>query len=114
MKDSNYEAFVEQIKPQLASLKKFSYGKQIAAIEKLIFTSNAQYSRPQTSSPPSQLDTSAAPTPPLLTGDAQSPQSSSLPSTNDSTVDAPVGEGRKNSNEVTAELAIAAKGVTES
>jgi mRNA-binding protein PUF3 len=36
MKGAEREALVEQIKPLLGQLKKFSYGKQIVAIEKLI------------------------------------------------------------------------------
>ncbi|KAI9878036.1 MAG: mRNA binding protein puf3 [Pleopsidium flavum] len=100
VKGPDYDAFVEQIKPQLASLKKFSYGKQITAIEKLLYTSTSHFDPSQATSPPSQLDTSAAPTPPLLTGDAQSPQSSSLPSTNTSTIDGPVEEEKRNSGGV--------------
>lgn len=88
---------MELIKAQIALLKRFSYGKQIAAIEKLIYT---------TPFPPQQMihgglipphiDTSAAPTPPLLTGAAQSPQSSSLPSTHASSIEGP-DESRKSS-----------------
>ncbi|KAL5351649.1 mRNA binding protein puf3 [Pseudogymnoascus australis] len=37
LKDAERDAFVEDIKPQLMQLKKYNYGKQIAAIEKLIF-----------------------------------------------------------------------------
>jgi mRNA-binding protein PUF3 len=57
---------VNQIKPQLSQLKKFSYGKQILAIEKLIFEGDAD---------------------PNLSA---SSQSSTLPSTNASTVEGPV------------------------
>ena len=106
LKGSDYDEFVEQIKPQLASLKKFSYGKQITAIEKLIYTCNAPFDPPQPTSPPSHLDTSAAPTPPLITGDAQSPQSSSVPSTNNSTVDGPFEQTRKNSSGLAAEPSV--------
>ena len=90
LKGSERDSFVELIKAQLALLKRFSYGKQIAAIEKLIYT---------TPFPPQQLthtgllpptvDTSAAPTPPLLTDAAQSPQSSSVPSTQASSIGGP-------------------------
>ncbi|OXV05412.1 hypothetical protein Egran_06820 [Elaphomyces granulatus] len=41
VKDAEREALVEQIKPLLSQLKKFSYGKQIVAIEKLILDSRA-------------------------------------------------------------------------
>ncbi|KAL2002502.1 hypothetical protein VTN02DRAFT_6637 [Thermoascus thermophilus] len=37
LKGAEREALVEQIRPLLSQLKKFSYGKQIVAIEKLIF-----------------------------------------------------------------------------
>lgn len=57
---------MNQIKPQLMHLKKFSYGKQIIAIEKLIFDGD---------------------TDPNLSA---SSQSSALPSTNASTVEGPV------------------------
>jgi mRNA-binding protein PUF3 len=45
------EELIEQIKPLLTQLKKFSYGKQIIAIEKLLFELN---------SPPSSTSTSNA------------------------------------------------------
>lgn len=96
LKGADNDAFVELIKPQLASLKKFSYGKQITAIEKLLYAPNSQFDPSQASSPPSHVDTSAAPTPPLLNGDAQSPRSSSFPSTNNSTIDGPVENLKKN------------------
>jgi len=70
---------VEQIKPQLQALKKFTYGKQINAIEKLIYNSSTPS---QTASPPPG---SAIATPPLLTMDVQSPESSAAPSTDTST-----------------------------
>ena len=60
------EALVNQIKLQLVHLKRFSYGKQIIAIEKLIFDDR----------PPNSLSTSS--------------QSSTLPSTNASTVEGPI------------------------
>ncbi|KAI5854756.1 armadillo-type protein [Tricharina praecox] len=76
------ETLVEQIKPQLQALKKFTFGKQINAIEKLIFNSA---STPQATSP---LE-SALTTPPLLTTGCQSPDSSVTPSTGTSSA----GEG---------------------
>ena len=97
LKDSERDDFVELIKAQLALLKRFSYGKQIAAIEKLIYTSS--YLPQQISHTgllPPAIDTSAAPTPPLLTDAAQSPQSSSLPSTHAGSIDGPM-ESRKSS-----------------
>jgi len=84
------------------ALKKYNYGKQIAAIEKLIFPSPEQpsraqhhstYSGPAMNMGPSEVSktlpldiNSTAPTP-MLTMEQNSPQSSSLPSTNVSTVD---------------------------
>jgi mRNA-binding protein PUF3 len=41
LKGAEREALIEQIKPLLSQLKKFSYGKQIVAIEKLIFDPNS-------------------------------------------------------------------------
>jgi mRNA-binding protein PUF3 len=83
------------MKPQLISLKKYNYGKQIAAIEKLIFTGPQPYITPppvmlpSTQSMPIEIN-SSAPTP-MLTNGQNSPQSSSLPSTSVSTIDDPTG-----------------------
>ncbi|KAI9934068.1 hypothetical protein ASPWEDRAFT_103309 [Aspergillus wentii DTO 134E9] len=41
LKGAEKEALIEAIKPLLSQLKKFSYGKQIVAIEKLIFDPNS-------------------------------------------------------------------------
>lgn len=93
LRGTEYDAFVEQIKPQLQLVKRFSYGKQVGAIEKLVYTippSTPHHQHIPTQ--PAHMDTSAAPTPPLITEDAQSPQSSSVPSTNTSTVDGPIGD----------------------
>jgi mRNA-binding protein PUF3 len=78
LKGAERERFVEDMRPQLNVLKKYNYGKQITAIEKLI--SNGQ-------TPPMDINSSAAT--PLLTMEQNSPESSSLPSTNASTVDGP-------------------------
>lgn len=97
--------FVDDMKPQLLILKRFNYGKQIAAIEKLIFTGPQPPTQPSAMAaamnaglrdnshtpvaPPLDISfTSAAPTPQLTT-EANSPQSSGAPSTNVSTVDGP-------------------------
>ncbi|KAL3425466.1 hypothetical protein PVAG01_02257 [Phlyctema vagabunda] len=125
LKAGERDAFVEDLKPQLIALKKYNYGKQIAAIEKLIFTgppnyapqvsedvpkssglvngektkqqgekqgaketmSYSQAAGPSMPTRPIEID-SSAPTPSLTMGQ-NSPQSSSLPSTNVSTVDEP-------------------------
>lgn len=97
LKGSEREEFVELIKAQLALLKRFSYGKQIAAIEKLIYTTPfPPHQIGHTGLLPPAIDTSAAPTPPLLTDAAQSPQSSSLPSTHASSIEGP-NDSRKSS-----------------
>lgn len=67
LKGPEREALVEQIRTHLLHLKKFNYGKQVAAIEKLIYSTETE-SNPSASS-----------------------QSSSLPSTNASTVEGPIG-----------------------
>ena len=93
LKGAERDAFVEDMKPQLLQLKKYNYGKQIAAIEKLIFTGPQPYITPSSLVTPSSQTmpieiNSNAPTP-MLTNGQNSPQSSSLPSTNVSTIDDP-------------------------
>ncbi|KAL9602862.1 MAG: hypothetical protein Q9219_001557 [cf. Caloplaca sp. 3 TL-2023] len=113
LKGAEHDDFVEILKPQLAILKRYTYGKQVQAIEQLLYTTVAaphpqqqqqQQQRPTNLVPP-PIDTSAsvAPTPPLLTGDGQSPQSSSVPSTNASSVVGP-GNSRKSSTSNTVEV----------
>lgn len=46
LKGEERQALIEQIKPLLSQLKKFSYGKQIVAIEKLIFDPNSPTTGP--------------------------------------------------------------------
>ncbi|KAJ5826142.1 hypothetical protein N7474_003280 [Penicillium riverlandense] len=46
LKGAEREALIDQIKPMLSQLKKFSYGKQIVAIEKLIFDPNCPVTGP--------------------------------------------------------------------
>lgn len=93
LKGTEREAFVEDMKPQLLQLKKYNYGKQIAAIEKLIFTGPQPYITPSSlvtpisQTMPIEIN-SNAPTP-MLTNGQNSPQSSSLPSTNVSTIEDP-------------------------
>ena len=67
LKGAERDALIEQIRAHLLHLKKFNFVKQVAAIEKLIY-SNDTDSNPSASS-----------------------QSSSLPSTNASTVEGPTG-----------------------
>jgi mRNA-binding protein PUF3 len=93
LKGAERDAFVEDMKPQLLQLKKYNYGKQIAAIEKLIFTGPQPYitssslCTPISQTMPIEIN-SNAPTP-MLTNGQNSPQSSSLPSTNVSTIEDP-------------------------
>jgi mRNA-binding protein PUF3 len=77
------EALVTQIKSQLVQLKRFSYGKQIIAIEKLIFDDQ----------PSNSLSTSS--------------QSSTLPSTNASTVEGSITSSYHNAS-ISHETQIAA------
>jgi mRNA-binding protein PUF3 len=92
LKGAEREAFVESLKPHLLQLKKYNYGKQIMAIEKLIFTGPPTYITPASVTPATQAFpieiASNAPTPTLTNGQ-NSPQSSSLPSTNVSTIEEP-------------------------
>lgn len=89
LKGSEWDDFVELTKAQLALLKRFSYGKQIAAIEKLIYCAPFPPQMGDGRIPPPAIDTSVGPTPPLSTGAAQSPQSGSQPSTHASSVEGP-------------------------
>lgn len=101
LKDSELVDFVEFIKPQLASQKRFGSGKNIAAVEKLVYERCPSIPALHTNNPlPAPMlpfvDTSAAPTPPLVPGDGISPQSSSIPSTKASSI-AEVADSRKSS-----------------
>ena len=87
-----YENFSGMLKPQIEMLKSISYSKQVGQVEKLLM----QGRRPQQTNQPfsttkteilAPLDISSAPTPPLINEDAQSPHSSSQPSTSHSTAD---------------------------
>lgn len=125
LKGDERDRLVEDIKPQLLALKKYNYSKQITSIEKIIFTGTQP---PPASSYGSANDTSNAslrfgevsktlpleinssvPTP-SLTMEQNSPQSSSLPSTNVSTVDdgpaEPVGSQKQSGEQVTPEIQI--------
>ncbi|EPS28620.1 hypothetical protein PDE_03566 [Penicillium oxalicum 114-2] len=64
LKGAEREALVEQIKPLLSQLKKFSYGKQIVAIEKLIFDTTSPMGGPMTqgsTTPPNSHKSSPQP-----------------------------------------------------
>ncbi|KAI9890917.1 MAG: mRNA binding protein puf3 [Vezdaea aestivalis] len=95
LKGNQLEDFVEVIHTHLASLKKLNYGngKQIAAkIEKVISTLDI----PRNHTPPPEA--SAEPTPPLLSSETRSPESSSHPSTTNSTIDGPIAASSKDSS----------------
>lgn len=90
----DYAQFLEYLQPEMIKAKRIISGKQVLSVEKKmhrferfdIVPDMAQ--RNSISSVAMSTDISAAATP--LTSDAQSPQSSSLPSTNTSAVDEPV------------------------
>ncbi len=96
LKGDERERFIEDMKPQLIALKKYNYGKQITAIEKLISagpqSSSSPYINNNVASTVTQtmpLDINSSVPTPMLTMEQNSPESSSLPSTNASTVDGP-------------------------
>ncbi|CAI7573175.1 unnamed protein product [Penicillium bialowiezense] len=70
LKDAEREALIDQIKPLLSQLKKFSYGKQIVAIEKLIFDPNA---------PATGLSNTTSTTPPHSHKSSPQPLKRSIP-----------------------------------
>ncbi|KAJ9237598.1 hypothetical protein DTO169E5_5184 [Paecilomyces variotii] len=70
LKGDEREGLVEQIRPQLSQLKKFSYGKQIVAIEKLIFD-------PSTGTGPS-VNAASSTTPPASHKSSPQPSRRSL------------------------------------
>ncbi|KAL2068126.1 hypothetical protein VTL71DRAFT_16224 [Oculimacula yallundae] len=92
LKGADRDRFVEDLKPQLTQLKKYSYGKQLSAIEKVVteppLTSQSSPTSAVAPTMPIEID-SSAPTPALTNGQ-NSPQSSSLPSTNVSTIEDPI------------------------
>lgn len=96
LKGAEREAFIDQVKPHLAALRRNNAGKQLAAIEKLIFVAPLGPHRPPMA--PSALThavhsitfgdihPSSTPTP-MLTMEQNSPQSSGMPSTTPSVAD---------------------------
>lgn len=101
LEGADRERLIEELKPQLSALKKYNFGKQITAMEKLVYGGSAP--TPPTPPPTTRASTSMQPaalspqTQPLelesvaatpsLTMGQNSPQSSSLPSASVSTVD---------------------------
>ncbi|KAL8965935.1 MAG: hypothetical protein Q9183_003608 [Haloplaca sp. 2 TL-2023] len=105
LKGQALDDFVEEIKPQVVILKRYAYGKQVQAIETLLFTTVPQLqSRARTNPsvpPPINTAASTAPSPPLLTGDCQSSShSSSVPSTEGNSVGRTTSRKSSNSNTV--------------
>ncbi|KAI5926421.1 armadillo-type protein [Camillea tinctor] len=91
------ESFVEEMRPQFANLKKMSTGRQVLALERLMSatagansTNNANGGTPST--PSLLVDVNSTAPTPSLTMEQNSPQSSSPPSTNISTLDESVEE----------------------
>lgn len=90
LQGQEWSSFAEPVKVQVAILKRQAYGKQIQSVEKLLYTGQAgqMHAFPPSLGPgPPMIDTSVAPTPPLVSGDTQSSQSSSHPSTHANSVD---------------------------
>ncbi|KAF2128721.1 ARM repeat-containing protein [Dothidotthia symphoricarpi CBS 119687] len=81
---NDYDRFVVALKPELEKAKNMISGKQIISVEKKMY----RYDRIDSPTMPRE-PTDVPPTPPLSSS-AQSPQTSSLPSTNVSTVDGPI------------------------
>jgi mRNA-binding protein PUF3 len=109
LKGTERECFVEDIRPQLLLVKKYSYGKQITAIEKLISTSPSPPSSSHGTNPnmttsaatrTMPLDINSPAATPVLTMEQNSPESSSLPSANASTIDGPTQQGTVKSGAV--------------
>ncbi|KAI0847845.1 ARM repeat-containing protein [Daldinia vernicosa] len=73
------ESFIEEMRPHFANLKKFSSGRQMTALDRLMSASSAGTS-PTT--PNLLVDVNSAAPTPSLTMEQNSPQSSSPPSTN--------------------------------
>jgi mRNA-binding protein PUF3 len=103
LNDPEREAFIKEVTSQCAQLKKVSSCRQISAIDRLIAEAtqaslsngaNAKSTEPNTGSLAHSLqsdnNSSAAPTP-SLTMEQNSPQSSSPPSANVSTIEEHVG-----------------------
>ncbi|KAH8701208.1 armadillo-type protein [Phaeosphaeriaceae sp. PMI808] len=86
----DYDTFVAALKPELEKAKKIISGKQIVSVEKKMY----RYDR--IDSPTMPGESNEVPPTPALSSTAQSPQSSSIPSANLSTVDDPVHSATAN------------------
>ncbi|KAF2710869.1 ARM repeat-containing protein [Pleomassaria siparia CBS 279.74] len=85
----DYEELVAALKPEIEKAKKLISGKQIIAVEKKLHRFDRMDSASYTQHTSISSPTDSPPTPPL-TSDAQSPQSSTVPSASNSSVDEPV------------------------
>ncbi|KAL9125388.1 MAG: hypothetical protein Q9217_005402 [Psora testacea] len=98
LKESEWTDFAEPVKVQVALLKRFSFSKQIASIEKLLYTGQLSHHMQNPGLQPPAMDTSAAPTLPLVAGDVQSPRSSSHDSTHAGSMDAATDSRKSSEN----------------
>ncbi|KAI9742005.1 MAG: mRNA binding protein puf3 [Cirrosporium novae-zelandiae] len=85
LKGEDRSKLIGQIQQPMLEMRKFSMGKQVAAIDKIInnLTPSLSSAQPSGATSP-QAEFPPTSTPPLLTADTQSPQSSSLPSATNS------------------------------
>ncbi|KAI1501005.1 armadillo-type protein [Biscogniauxia marginata] len=91
------ESFIEEMRPQFATLKKMSTGRQILALERLMSVTGGPNSASNTNvgtptTPSLLVDVNSTAPTPSLTMEQNSPQSSSPPSTNVSTLEESVEE----------------------
>lgn len=102
LRAAGWDEFIELIKGQIALLKRFSFGngKQIVAVEKVLYADGFPPQMHLANILPPTVDTSAAPTPPLMAGDGQSPQSSSHPSTKANSIDVATGSRKSSGSNV--------------
>jgi mRNA-binding protein PUF3 len=121
LEGADRDAFVEEMKPQFLTLKKGNTnGRQIAAIDRLIFAAASPASGTKTGTPASTAPaspalpvdpSSAAPTPNLTT-ESNSPSSSSPPSTGASATEETFQHDQKqlmtsaNGNPMSAEVGV--------
>ncbi|KAI0115354.1 ARM repeat-containing protein [Daldinia grandis] len=75
------ESFIEEMRPHFANLKKYSTGRQITALDRLMSASSSTAATSPTT-PNLLVDVNSAAPTPSLTMEQNSPQSSSPPSTN--------------------------------
>ncbi|KAI0017332.1 armadillo-type protein [Xylariomycetidae sp. FL0641] len=96
------EAFVDQMRPQVQKLKALSSGRQITVLDRLMSsaTTPSVHAESSPSTPNMGVDNNSVAPTPSLTMEQNSPQSSSPPSTNISTVEE-TGDGKPNNTSST-------------